>query len=504
MLLNLKKSYGLEIASSSIKIVELLRDGKLNRLISSEYSRNSTDGNISQESIVSALKKILNDNALTNEKFVISIPRNHCIIRKLNSPFKDINKIKSTINYEIEPHIPYSTSEINYDFFISKITDTGSEITVIAVNKAIIESYLKITEACGIKVDSITTSEISEYNFVSSKIKESDGLNVLINFGAKNTSITLIKDGQWEFSRSIQKGGDFLTEYIATQQKTSFADAEKNKTNIALNKNTEEILQKGLIEIFNEIRYTLTSYLSESNLKKIDKIFITGGGSQIDGISAKLSNYLEVKSEILSIDGFENNIPFAALGCAMEQKKTEGIISINLLPKPEYSSSQYKIQLIISAILLIFIFTAIGVNINLKVKAEEKKISLLNDEINKIFKETLPDIKNVVDAKQQLANAIKEENKKLSFYPDLLSNKLSPMETLRELNNVLDKVISVELAELGIVENSVILSGKTISFREIDRIKDKLKNSAYFKNVTVDSLKTKNDGKIEFKIIIKL
>lgn len=508
MFLNINKIYGLDIGSSSVKITEY-KDGNSNFWIKN-YKREES-GSVSQESIISALLEIIEENSLQNKKFILSIPRYHCIIRKIYSPFKDKNKISQTIIYEIETHIPYSITEIYFDFFISKIINNTSEIIVIVVNRDIINYYNKIIDACKIKVKSITSADIAEFNYISSKLNDKTGTTAFLNCGAKNISLTIMKDGEWDFSRSIQKGGDYLTELIASSKRISFNDAEKLKLQLDLNddNNLESIYNKGLYEIANEIRYTFNSYLTDPNLNKINKIYITGGGAQIKNIEKQLSSYLDIHSECLLLDEKPNSINSylfgAALGCAIQNRNNKNFININLLPINKSVEIKDTVQIYIFAVLITLTFFVIFLNMYIRVNIKEKKLNIINNEISKIFKETLPDVKVIVNEKQQMINIIDKENKKLDIYSGLNFNeKLYPLNILKELSTIINKKINLELQELNITGSMIVIGGKTQSFRDVDLIKEKLKESDYFKNITVDSLKTSNDGKIEFKILIKI
>ncbi len=506
-MLALNKIYGLDFGSNSVKIMQLTKDCKIDKFWIKEYAR-QPDGNVSNEAIISALNDIVNSNSLNNKKFVLSIPRHNCIIRKLKFPFNDLKKIDKTINFEIEPHIPYPISDVNLDYFLSYSTETECEVTVIAVNKSIINNYIKIADACKIKISAVTSADIADFNFISTQLQNKEGVIVFINFGAKNTSLIILKNGQLDFSRSIPKSGDFLSELIATHNNISFADAEKRKITVKDNSDDINIIQNGLNDIINEIHYTINSYLADSHIAKIDKMYICGGTANIKNIDNKLSKYLELNTEIINIDATVDSTLCmfnTAYGCAVQQiQLKDKIVKINLLTREEYVLFQDKKQIYISAVLLIFILSILSLNFYLKFDMQNKKVEYIDNEINKIFKETFPESKIVINSKQQLMSSINEEKKKFEINSGLSMDKLSTLKIFRELNVVIEKNINIELTDLNISEKTVILSGITKSFREVDLIKDRLKKSRVFNNTKVDSLKTRNDNKIEFRLIIQL
>lgn len=136
----------------------------------------------------------------------------------------------------------------------------------------------------------------------------------VLDMGAQTTTLTIYKGGQYLYNKVIPQGSNHITKLVA-QQGISYAMAEKLKTEYGfsspdeVNKNyrmrlhapdgeelivtsneLSELIQTKLEEILGPVIQVVNQYAD-----RIQRLYITGGGSMLQGIDQYLSKRLQVK-----------------------------------------------------------------------------------------------------------------------------------------------------------------------------------------------------------------
>ncbi|MEK7447273.1 MAG: type IV pilus assembly protein PilM [Patescibacteria group bacterium] len=304
-----KDCLGLDIGASSIKIVQLKQKKHLTKLVG--YQSRVLPENLVIEGIISdhaAMTKIVKEmmaetkeGKFTAEKVIASIPDTNVFTRVLELPELTEKEMKEAIAFEADQSIPMAITDLVIDWQIlgpSATKEKTNDILMVAAPLAIVNSYIQLFNILGFQPEAIETSLTAVVRALVSN-KEKDEVIIVADIGAKKTNLG-IYDNTLRFSDSVDFGGDMLTEAITSGLKVDKEKAEKMKKDLGLHddKVKAEItphLDNLKAEIVKVIRYHDERTGEE---RKIGKIILCGGSSNVVGLTEYLANELKLEVKI--------------------------------------------------------------------------------------------------------------------------------------------------------------------------------------------------------------
>jgi len=309
-----KNVIGVDIGSSSIKVVELKESGKgyqlVNYGIAPLPSEVIVDGAIMDSSaIVQAIKDLLAERRIKTKDAAISVSGHSVIIKKITLPSMTEAELEESIQWEAEQYIPFPISEVNMDFHIIEAPagQAQMEVLIVAVKKDMINDYIAVMAEAGLNpvvvdVDSFALENMYCVNYDVSP----DSTVALVNMGANVINLNILKGGTSTLTRDVSVGGRQISNEIQKQIGVSFEEAEILKCGgevSGVDSNTvENIVRSASNAIVTEVQRSLDFYLSTAHEGKIDKVYLGGGSSKIIGIADAISERTGLPTE--SVDPF--------------------------------------------------------------------------------------------------------------------------------------------------------------------------------------------------------
>ncbi len=319
MLFGKKKSVaGLDIGSSSIKMVEL--DGKANslNLVSLGYQNlpadTIIDGQIMELNVVSdAIQSVCNMNGVTASSVVTGVSGHSVIIKNIVLPPMSAEELEESIDWHAEEHIPYDLADVSLDYQITGQSPNATNVLIAACKRERIENVRQAIQLAGkepavIDVDTFALQNCYELNYMPNDSQ----VVTLLNIGASTMNVNIVKGTTSLFTRDITVGGSQFTDVLQRSLGLSYQQAEAVKRGAT--KNVEGLEEKSIEPLMNnvteivamEIQKTFDFYraTTEDNQTVVQKILISGGGSKLQGFAQDLSARLELPVEVL--DPFRN------------------------------------------------------------------------------------------------------------------------------------------------------------------------------------------------------
>jgi type IV pilus assembly protein PilM len=126
----------------------------------------------------------------------------------------------------------------------------------------------------------------------------------IINVGASLASINIISKGTSSFTRDIANGGNYITEQIQRQLGVPFEQAEEYKINSAagfpgLPPQVYGIIESVCDSIAGEIQRSLDFFLATSGEAELNRIYLTGGSSNLPALAAAIGRRSRVGVEVI-------------------------------------------------------------------------------------------------------------------------------------------------------------------------------------------------------------
>lgn len=304
---------GLDIGSSSIKLVEL-NEGKngfklQNLAISPLPPEAIVDGSLMDSvTIIDTIRELAANTKTKTKDVVISISGHSVIVKKINLPFMTEAELEESIQWEAERYIPFDINDVNIDF---QILGSGPEnpevmdVVLVAAKKDIINDYISVIIESGLNPVIIDVDAFALENMLAINYEiEKEEIIAIANVGASTTNINIIKDNVSAFTRDIFKGGNQVTEEIQRQLHIDYEEAEKikvgSKVDTTSQATIQDVLKTASESLAMEIGSSLDFFQSTTTYEKINKFYLSGGGSKIKDFDLILQQQIGIPVEIVN------------------------------------------------------------------------------------------------------------------------------------------------------------------------------------------------------------
>jgi len=303
---------GIDIGASSIKMVELINEKNRARLMTYGYAELP----ISQEEGLlldnpkqagDLLARVCKKAGSQSTRAMAALPTSHLFSTILSLPVsKDHKQVKSMIDAEVMKLSPLPLSEmITYSTFLDGEDKggegKGSRVLVTGAAKTLVQKYIEIFKIAKLELQALDTESFA---LIRSLVGKDKGAIMIIDFGSKRTNLTIVEKGIPFVTRSVQLGGDAVTARIKTTMNIDLSRAERMKRDFgqavmkpsSLPGGLPPVLEPIMQPLVNEIRYAFQLYASMelTQLKRVEKIILTGGSSHLPRIPEFLSEILNM------------------------------------------------------------------------------------------------------------------------------------------------------------------------------------------------------------------
>lgn len=312
---------GVDIASTSIKLIELSQTGKgmfrLERYAIEPLPKDVvTDGNIANlDQVSDALKRGWKRLGSRNRNIAMSLPAAMVITKKIIVPAgQKEEELELTVEAEANQYIPFALDEVNLDFQILGPAPNNPEeveVLIAASRKEKVEDRVAIADTAGLKprvmdVESYATQEVFGLIAPSLPANGRDQNIALVDIGAHVTHFYVLRNNQFLFSRDQAFGGNQLTQDIQRAFNLSPDEAESAKKNQGLPENYDsDVLQPFMETLALEITRALQFFFTSTSHSQVDQVVLAGGCAALPGIDELVAKRAGVATVIAN--------PFAAM-----------------------------------------------------------------------------------------------------------------------------------------------------------------------------------------------
>ncbi|XOB42107.1 MAG: type IV pilus assembly protein PilM [Candidatus Nealsonbacteria bacterium] len=326
-----REVFGLDISDLSLKIAQIKkREGEL-ELVSFGETRiepgiikngEIIDDNKLARTIETAVRQVKGEKIKT--KYVIaSLPEEKAFLQVIQMPKVPEEDLSSAVAYEAENYIPTALEQVYLDFQIVSPLENRLghyDILIAALPKQTVNPYVSSLKLAGLEPVAL---EIESLSIARTLIKdEMTTLPILlIDFGATRTSFIIFSGHSLRFTSSISVSSNHFTEIIMKALGINQKKAESLKIKYGLIGKTKANNNKGtikkeerkifealipvLVDLTQQIRKHLEYYQTHAGHKhlpvknkKVSKIILCGGGSNLKGLPELLSMELKLPVEI--------------------------------------------------------------------------------------------------------------------------------------------------------------------------------------------------------------
>ena len=308
-----KKMVGIDIGTSSIKVVEVSRWGQGKTLenygeiksvsLYKEPFRNMEKGSYSLSNyfVSRAIRAILDEAKIKTKAVIFSIPDFSTFCTSFELPPMNANELNDAVYYNASQYIPLPLTETTLDWKLIEGTpgqkQSALKIFLVAIPNQVIQDYQKVAQLAGLELYAV---EAEALGLARSLIREEKGCTCLVDIGVQSTTINIVDKKIMKKSYSFDFAGSQLTYSISSALGLGHAEAEDLKNKEGLISSKEEIsktLYLLIDPLLIEIKKVLADFYMQEG-KEVDAVYLTGGTSNLPGLREYFEEVLKKKVEI--------------------------------------------------------------------------------------------------------------------------------------------------------------------------------------------------------------
>lgn len=315
---------GLDISSSSVRMVELVDAGKgatrVERYSIEALPKDAVvDGNIANlEAVVESVRRGWKKLGTRTKNVAMALPTAAVITKIITVP-AGLREEELELQVEIEAnqYIPFALEEVNLDFQVvgpAPSSPEEAQVLIAASRKEKVEDRIAVAEAAGLKA---TVMDVENYAVQASfdlirKQFPEDGKDqsvALVDVGANVMNMIVLRNDQTVYAREQAFGGSQLTQDIMRQYGMSLEEAEAAKRSGGLPENYEtEVLRPFMENVALEIQRAMQFFFTSTPYISLEHIVLTGGSAVIPGLEEVVSTRTQINTLVAN--------PFASMSCS--------------------------------------------------------------------------------------------------------------------------------------------------------------------------------------------
>lgn len=306
---------GLDISSSSVKMVELSRADKggmkVERYAIESLPRDAVvDGKVVNiETIAETIGKAVRRMG-TNAKLVaMALPTAAVITKKITLPANLREQdMEVQVESEANQYIPFALEEVNLDFQVVGPAPSNPaeevEVLLAASRKEMVEDRVACALGAGLKawvMDVEAFAAQAAFELVETQLPGAgkDQCIALVDIGASVTNVTVMRNDQPVYTREQAFGGTQLTQEIMRVYGMSIEEAEAAKRSGSLPDNYEkEVLAPFLDNLAQEVGRALQFFFTSTQFTQVDHIVLSGGCATLPKVDEIVFSHTQVDTVI--------------------------------------------------------------------------------------------------------------------------------------------------------------------------------------------------------------
>ena len=301
---------GLDISSSSVKLLELSQNGDRYRVesyaVASLPPNAVVEKNINEvDGVAEAVRKAIESSKTKIKNASVAVAGSAVITKviQMDGSLND-DQMESQIALEADQYIPYPLDEVAIDFEVQNITEDNEEqvdVLLAACRRENVELRVDALDMAGIVAKIVDVEAYAmerAFGLVSSQMDHDDQTTVaIVDIGATMTTLSVLTGGKTVYTREQLFGGKQLTEEIQRRYGLSADEAGIAKKQGGLPDDYEsEVLDPFKDAVVQQVTRSLQFFFSSSQYNDVDYIVLAGGVASMAGLGDLVQDKLGTPS----------------------------------------------------------------------------------------------------------------------------------------------------------------------------------------------------------------
>jgi type IV pilus assembly protein PilM len=296
-----KVAVGLDIGTSAVRAAELDVSKAHPTLLT--YGQvglppgSLVDGEIRDTTAVGeAIAKLWKNGQFSSNSVIVGIAGLRAITRELDLPYVPDAEVDSAVRFQSEEVIPFPPDQtiLSSQVLADYTSPEGAKmrrVLVAAAHTELVHGVIASVEGAGLTVEGVDLVSSALVRAIGDH-QPTDQPEAIVSVGAGLTVVVVHQEGRPQFVRTIGSGGNATTAALSGALDLPLTDAEGMKRRLAEQGRQmvsgERAVQQSMNELVGEIRNSIQYFASLPGRLPVSRIVISGGGSELHGLSELL------------------------------------------------------------------------------------------------------------------------------------------------------------------------------------------------------------------------
>jgi type IV pilus assembly protein PilM len=305
---------GLDVTTSSVKLIELVESGKGYRVES--FAAEPTPANaindkaiVDVEAVGEAIRRAVKRSGTKTREAAVAISGDAAITKVIQMP-KNLSgaDLEGQVELQADQYIPFPMEEVSFDFEIigeSERDPDMVDVLLVTTRTENVEQRQAAVQAAGLTTRVVDVEAFAVENACSLLTHQMpaggvDKFVAIVDFGASTTTFSVLHSLKVIYTRDFAFGGQQLTEEIMRTYGLSLEDAGRAKKEGGLPSNYQpEVLDAFMDDMSQQVSRSLQFFLaSGTGRDQPDQVLVCGGCANIPGVADVIGSRIGIPTEI--------------------------------------------------------------------------------------------------------------------------------------------------------------------------------------------------------------
>ena len=307
---------GIDISSTTIKLIELSRAGERYRVDGYAVAPLPQDAvvekNIANVDEVAAALRTVVAQAKTKTKLACTAVAGSSVITKVVPMPAGLREddLEIQLTLEADQYIPYPLDEVAIDFEVQGETASNPDqvdVLLAACRREAIDAHTEVLELAGltpkiVDVEGYALERAYDLMRAQKGIPE-NAIVAIADIGATMTTLSVLREGRVVYTREQLFGGRQLTDEIMRRYGLPLAEAGLTKKQGGLPEDYQtDVLEPFRDAVAQQVARSLQFFFSSSDFNRVDAVILGGGVAAMEGLPDLVQQRLN--TEVFTADPF--------------------------------------------------------------------------------------------------------------------------------------------------------------------------------------------------------
>jgi type IV pilus assembly protein PilM len=321
---------GLDIGSSSVRMIQLARDGDSFTVVAAyvcDIRQDIADPALKEESIVQAVQKCMVFAKKNARWSVCSVSGPEVAVRPFRFPPLQTEELDGAVRLEASQVCPFNVDDgvVDYQMVPSEEPDNSVTGVLVAAPNEIIHRKTRIMEKANLSCVLMDVDGLALLNCLIAG--KSAGTNIstsaVLDIGTSCTTLAVMGENGLPFVRTVPYAGNDIVEQLARENNVS-PEAIKNElygcdSPVIPAENLQASMEKACRKLVNDVAETLRYYSTQAKSASVEQLLVCGTFGIVKGFVDILNKQLPIKAVLWN--------PFDTMKCSVDRQCLEVIQS---------------------------------------------------------------------------------------------------------------------------------------------------------------------------------